>query len=541
MTYYKELYIEIRKRLIKLAVFTSLLLILALTVFFLFLEKYQIESDTKEALGFYTTLKADTFELLHHMNQEVVPHYMDGQMNERQFYTSYYEKNTQLPKDASLMVMEESGNILLATNDTPAQLSTHYLKIVTDVNKGNDVVKVQRGLNGERYMLFFSKVPDRSVYSILIFEDSLFTGEGLTYGTKFIISDKYNNVFVKNTTLFDEKTAHKIDATDFNYPYMIANKELYLTTKKQMDDTIYLYTFLMTFPLPSFLLFMLLTTIVLLLLFSIQSNQLAGRIAKKNTEQIEALVDQMARIKAGDTKQILMSTNREFQFLIDNINELVQEKERLMNQQMTLERQNHFYEKKVLESQFNSHFIYNTLEAIRVTSHFDPGVADKLILSLNRVLRYSAGFTSTDTTLEKDLSIIEDFLQVNLIRFDQFHYEITLEPGIEDLSIPKLFLLPIVENALKYGMQDRDDLTLSIQCYCDEQWLYFDVKDNGPGFSIESLWSIDDDSYESTHHGLINSYKRLKISYPGAKMTVTNQEEGALVRFKIPKGEGEYA
>ena len=541
MTYYKELYIEIRKRLIKLAVFTSLLLILALTIFFLFLEKYQIESDTKEALGFYTTLKADSFDLLHHMNQEVVPDYMDGRINERQFYTSYYERNTALSKDVSFMVMEESGQLLLATNDIPAQLSTHYLKIVTDVNEGNDVVKVQRGLNGERYMLFFSKVPNKAVYSLLIFEDSLFTGEGLTYGTKFIISDKYNNVFVKNTTLFDERTAHKIDAAEFSYPYMIANKELYLTTKKQMDDTIYLYTFLMTFPLPSFLLFMLLTTIVLLLLFSIQSNQLAGRIAKKNTEQIEALVDQMARIKAGDTKQILLSTNREFQFLIDNINELVQEKERLMNQQMTLERQNHFYEKKVLESQFNPHFIYNTLEAIRVTSHFDPGVADKLILSLNRVLRYSAGFTSTDTTLAKDLSIIEDFLQVNLIRFEQFHYEITLEPEIEHLSIPKLFLLPIVENALKYGMQTRDDLSLSIHCYCDERWLYFDVKDNGPGFSVESLWSIDDDSYESTHHGLINSFKRLKISYPTAKMSITNQEEGALVRFKVPRGEGEYA
>ena len=63
----------------------------------------------------------------------------------------------------------------------------------------------------------------------------------------------------------------------------------------------------------------------------------------------------------------------------------------------------------------------------------------------------------------QDLKIIEDYLIIHKIRFEHFSYNIVCPETIDNQAIPKLFLLPLVENAIKYGMQYRIDLHIDIQ------------------------------------------------------------------------------
>lgn len=56
---------------------------------------------------------------------------------------------------------------------------------------------------------------------------------------------------------------------------------------------------------------------------------------------------------------------------------------------LALEKQNVSFEKRMLEAQFNPHFLYNTLETILITSHYDSDLTEKIVLQLTKLLRYS--------------------------------------------------------------------------------------------------------------------------------------------------------
>lgn len=534
ISYKKELYTEIRSHLSRLAFFVSLLLVIALSSLFLFIEKYQISADTEVITSYYQQIEKNAFNILKQLNKKVVPNYLAHKSSERQLYTEYYEMSKKYSNFSDLLLLSSQGNFTFATGDAERHLSPAYLSMMTESSQTNNFMKIQRGLLGKTFLLFFSKIPKTEDYSILVLSDNVFNLVPLEYGTHFAITDKYDNVFAKNSSNFIEGDLEKINSDVLTSPIFLENNHLYLSKQQVFSDRIVIYTNLMTFPVTAFFWFCLFLMVMLLLLLTFQSDKLAQAIAQKNNKHIKKLVTETSLVTEGKKQKIEIETNVEFQFLIDSINEMVSEKENLLIQQLFLERQNTLFEKKVLESQFNPHFIYNTLETIRVTSHFDPGIADKLILSLNRVLRYSIDYTTKETTLSDDLNIIRDFLEVNNIRFDKFSYVIEVENELLQTRIPKLFLLPVIENSLKYGMSVRTDLQIGIKCYQKKDGLYFDVTDNGPGFKPERIEEIYHafDSY--SHHGLINSYRRLKMSYPYSDLVILNQETGgATVRFHI--------
>lgn len=530
VTYKEELYTEIRKRLTKLAVFVSLLIVFLLASLFLFIENYQLKYDTQQVLNFFDELDKKGERLLTELNESVIPKYVSNEKKERQFYTDYYQEMNSMGISADLMVITKQGDVTLSVGQASIGLSPYYLKSMCQEN-GRMTRKIQRDINGMMYVIMCSRVKNSDYYSLLIINSTVFNQMGIEFGTKYVISDNLDNILVKNSSNF--VTGHKINHKKLLSPLFLENGNLYLSQVTKINKETTLYTYLMTFPLIYFLLFSLVVTSALLYLLWHQSERLAQGISNKQTKEINQLVAETKRLKEGQSHNISLKTNQEFQFLIDNINNMIEERDKLVQQQLVLERQNFHYERKVLEAQFNPHFIYNTLEAIRVTSHFDPGIADRLILSLNRVLRYSVDFSKEFACLGKDSQIIKDFLEVNKIRFDKFSYDIEIDQELEAFPVPKLFLLPLVENAIKYGMKVRQDLFITIHCYKEDDVIHFEVGDNGPGFKEEQLNRVNYLSEDETHHGLINSYRRLKHSYPNSSMSVCNQKEGAIVKFSV--------
>lgn len=83
----------------------------------------------------------------------------------------------------------------------------------------------------------------------------------------------------------------------------------------------------------------------------------------------------------------------------------------------------------------------------------------------------------------EDLAVLESYLLISQIRFEELRYTIAVEPALETLRVPKLFLLPLVENAIKYGLRYRHDLVIEISVRRIADAIYFTVADNGPGIS----------------------------------------------------------
>lgn len=191
----------------------------------------------------------------------------------------------------------------------------------------------------------------------------------------------------------------------------------------------------------------------------------------------------------------------------------------------------------MLASQINPHFLYNTLETIRMKA-FTAGdrEAAGAIKMLGKSLRYVLDNTGTVvTTLEKELEHVENYLAIQKLRFgEKFNsfFEVEEDVEAEKLSIIPLILQPIVENALLHGLEEVESGgEIRIHLYIREEFFFMDVEDNGCGMKEEALEelrrNIDvKDFGRSKSIGLYNINQRLNLHYGGSRNMRIYSEEG---------------
>jgi sensor histidine kinase YesM len=201
-----------------------------------------------------------------------------------------------------------------------------------------------------------------------------------------------------------------------------------------------------------------------------------------------------------------------------------------------------FSQLKQLESQLNPHFLFNTLDNIRFMAKIDTDAADKMIVSLSGILRYTIRDTREEVTLREDLNNLQYYLNILQIRFNKrFKYRIDVGEDIMDCLIPKLLLQPLLENAIKYGFGGREKLSVTIKGYQITDRLVFVCEDDGAGISEERLKEIremlEKETNDSAHYGLYNIHRRIRLMYKGDYgLDIEGKEgEGTLVRIVLPK------
>ncbi len=206
---------------------------------------------------------------------------------------------------------------------------------------------------------------------------------------------------------------------------------------------------------------------------------------------------------------------------------------------------------KMLASQINPHFLYNTLETIRMKAFTagDREVATAVKL-LGKSMRYVLENVGTSfSTLEKELDHVDVYMMIQHLRFgDRILYERKVEEGL-DLSayqILPLLLQPVVENAIVHGMEEKEEgglITLSVYTGTPDRTklLFIDVEDNGCGMTEEVLGKLrrdieDRDISRSKSIGLYNINQRLKLHYgDGYRIHIdARPQTGTIVRLMIP-------
>jgi two-component sensor histidine kinase len=179
-----------------------------------------------------------------------------------------------------------------------------------------------------------------------------------------------------------------------------------------------------------------------------------------------------------------------------------------------------------LRTQLHPHFLFNTLNSISVLMRRDIDAADRMLLQLSNLLRVTlSGNVAHEISLGQELEILERYLEIEQIRFqDRLTVRMDIDQAALDALVPQLFFQPLVENALRHGIADRESGgVIDIRAGRENGMVHLQVRDNGhglnhlPGTLIEGV-------------GLSNTRSRLDHLYGSeSRFEVYNAEGGGVI------------
>lgn len=192
--------------------------------------------------------------------------------------------------------------------------------------------------------------------------------------------------------------------------------------------------------------------------------------------------------------------------------ELLKQKEKAQNAQV-----------KVMLSQIQPHFIYNSLSAISTLITIDPNKAQEALDEFTEYLRRNLSSLTKDQLIpfEDELRHIETYVSLEKLRFED-RINVIYDLKIRDFYVPSLSIQPIIENAIKHGILKKiSGGTIIFKTYETESSYVVEINDDGVGFNMADINEKDDN-----HFGINN------IKYRITKMCKGNIE----INSEINKG-----
>jgi two-component sensor histidine kinase len=188
---------------------------------------------------------------------------------------------------------------------------------------------------------------------------------------------------------------------------------------------------------------------------------------------------------------------------------------------------------QALKMQLQPHFLFNTLNAISSLIHENPKAADDMIGSLSQFLRSTLDIsTRNEVPLRMEMEFVDRYLEIQQTRFgDRLRIHREVEPAVIEALVPPLILQPLVENAIRYGIESRETGgTVCIQAVRKGDLLHLEISDDGEGFSANRLLQ------NGNGIGLSNTKARLQELYGRRHQfkVTANQPRGACVKIEIP-------
>ena len=196
---------------------------------------------------------------------------------------------------------------------------------------------------------------------------------------------------------------------------------------------------------------------------------------------------------------------------------------------------------KALEAQINPHFLYNTLSAInwRAKMRGAQEISD-MVEALSNLLRVTLNDDSGLIPLEKELSLVQSYIVIQRIRFDEtLDYRLAVEADeLKDVLIPKLTLQPLIENAIRYGLEQSTQICrVQLSVRRQGAQLVLLVQNDGSLYEDDLLEKLRQKTVTPHGYGigLLNIEKRLEFAFgKEAGLELYNEDGMATARITIP-------
>jgi two-component system, LytTR family, sensor kinase len=185
-----------------------------------------------------------------------------------------------------------------------------------------------------------------------------------------------------------------------------------------------------------------------------------------------------------------------------------------------------------LRNQLDPHFLFNTLHAVAALVERDPRGVRRMIARLSELLRTTLdGAEEQEVPLERELAVLARYLEIMQIRFQgrlQVHQDVARSAA--GALVPNLILQPLVENAIRHGVERIDGAgRIEIRVQREAEALVLSVRDNGPGWQGTG-------APEAEGVGLRNTRARLAQLYGNEQSLVLSSapDGGAMAEVRLP-------
>jgi two-component system sensor histidine kinase YesM len=271
-------------------------------------------------------------------------------------------------------------------------------------------------------------------------------------------------------------------------------------------------------------------------------------------KRMDAFSHVMHRAAAGDftvedpninkAEDEIWELNQDLHVMINDIQKLMDTamQERIQKEQLYSRQKD--VELKMLAAQINPHFLYNTLENIRMMAsmNHERDIAD-IAQALTKYLRSVLNVSGELKSLAWEMDMVESYIKIQNYRFGdritaQVYYP---EEMAKEIMIIPFIIQPFVENAYVHAMEDMEaDGRIWIRVEVEDS-LYLYIEDNGHGMSEEKLQEVtrdlnDFENLDRTHIGICNVNQRIKLKFgePYGVDFESVENQGTKVKIRMP-------
>ena len=333
---------------------------------------------------------------------------------------------------------------------------------------------------------------------------------------------------------------------DTRYFYAVSTINLYMTSSKMYVCTLDKSGFSdIQRIVGTWVLILIMALLVPAVILYVFAGRFAGRVNRLRDEMHRAsLQDYNIATELGGNDELTEAFEDLKRMVQDIKDKDARMYEAELNEKELVSRQQ-LMEYKLLSAQINPHYLYNTLETIRMKALTGGNreVADAIKI-LGKTLHYVLENTGTTfTTLQKELDHVENYLAIQRLRFgERINYSLKVCDDVDPSScaILPLLLQPVVENAVVHGLEAVDGIgVLTIEVSRENDFLHISVHDNGSGMTPEQLQSVrqglEGTQMPSNSIALYNIHQRIRLRYGfGCGVTVESQQgKGTCVSLRL--------
>lgn len=283
-------------------------------------------------------------------------------------------------------------------------------------------------------------------------------------------------------------------------------------------------------------------TVYLVIGFSVVAIALAFLFAKQMHKPVRMLLWSMRRAREGDFDiQITNERNDEFGMLYHSFNTMVTRIKDLIDEvyiQKLLKKETQL---KMMASQINAHFLYNTLDSIHWISRiYKVDEISTMIFGLSKYLRISLSEGNDFVTVQESAELLESYLSIQKVRYqDKFTVNMYIDSAMLNHKVLKFVFQPLVENAIYHGLENkRGKGRLDISWKMDGQILHFVVEDDGIGIHPDKMAELTammaSEEWEGEHNfALRNIHSQIQLTYGKEYGLSIESKQGSGTKVKL--------
>jgi Predicted signal transduction protein with a C-terminal ATPase domain len=256
-------------------------------------------------------------------------------------------------------------------------------------------------------------------------------------------------------------------------------------------------------------------------------------ISSRISLPVNKLLLAIKRVGTGDFNariEVPHASKDEFGHVLTKFNSMNERIGQLIEENFVVKLREKETEIMALNIQLNPHFLYNTLNIMNwMAVNGNKEQVSHMLISLSRMLHYTTDNTRDSSKLEDDLNWLKDYIVIMKSRFDErFEVSFEIDPGLLGASVPKLFLQPLIENAIIHGFRNIESGgVITVYGRMSEDNIQFIVEDNGCGMDASRRVLSD----QGGSVGLRNVDKRIKLLYGSLYGIEIESEEGLGTRI----------